>query len=265
MQKTVFVTLCDSLYFPRTKQTIHDLRTNGKWKGDIVLIAIKLLVPTCFLDQYNIKIVSFPLLDTKFLSILKVEPFTEGDGREWKKLYQWEKFHVFDSFFLQWERVIFLDGGLRIFDSVEYLLSLDCKGKLLAPNDKAHFSSSSPNLFNCQISNDRPYYTSILIKDYSCDILRKEYFLNCIWVYDTDLLKTFTIKEDLIRIMNRYLLCKNNEMTAMNLLFTFKLKVWEPFPERATNGKYLFEWSESNKKEPTTFENYVFLKYPVTI
>lgn len=266
MSKDVFVTLCDSVYFPRARQTIHELRTNGLWKGDIVLINVNMApIPSSFLDQYNVKTIHFPLLNTSFLSILRVEPFSEGDGREWKKLYQWEKIHAFDPYFLQWDRVIFLDAGLRIFDSVQKnLLSFGCQGKLLAPKDNAHFSSTVKNTFVCQISHDRPYYTSLLLSHYGNKILEEEYFLNCMWMYDTSILRSFPIKEKLITIMNTYLLCKNNEMTAMNLLFTFDLRIWEQFPERAPNGKYLFEWCETNKKEPTTWKNYVFLKYPMT-
>ena len=40
MTKTVVVTLTDENYFNRAKRTILDVRTKGKWTGDIVLITV---------------------------------------------------------------------------------------------------------------------------------------------------------------------------------------------------------------------------------
>jgi hypothetical protein len=66
--------------------------------------------------------------------------------------------------------------------------------------------------------------------------------------------------------MNRYPVCKTNEMGIMNLLFHFKYNLWREFPEKATNGKYLFDWCESNReKEKTTWRDYCFIKYPISI
>ena len=37
---TVFVTLTDLKYYEKARQTIWELRVNGEWTGDIVLIAV---------------------------------------------------------------------------------------------------------------------------------------------------------------------------------------------------------------------------------
>jgi hypothetical protein len=47
----------------------------------------------------------------------------------------------------------------------------------------------------------------------------------------------------------------------MNIMLTFKMKCWEPFPEKASNGKYLFEWSDYNRPGSTCNE-YCLIKYP---
>jgi hypothetical protein len=84
------------------------------------------------------------------------------------------------------------------------------------------------------------------------------------WVYDTSILKICN-KEELINAMNKYTVCKTNEMGIMNLLFHFKYKLWKEFPSKSSNGKYLFEWCELNHNFYTTWRDYCFIKYSVTI
>ena len=40
VMETVFVSLCDSKYFDKAKQTITELRIFGKWNGPIILIVV---------------------------------------------------------------------------------------------------------------------------------------------------------------------------------------------------------------------------------
>jgi hypothetical protein len=84
------------------------------------------------------------------------------------------------------------------------------------------------------------------------------------WVYDTSILEICN-KEQLIDAMNKYTVCKTNEMGIMNLIFHFKYKLWKEFPLKASNGKYLFEWCELNHSFYTTWRDYCFIKYPLTI
>ena len=65
--------------------------------------------------------------------------------------------------------------------------------------------------------------------------------------------------------MNKFTFCRCNEMTIMNLLFTFKNKVWKPFPE-FVNGKRLFGWVEYDRNYGNcTWRDFCFIKYPCTI
>jgi hypothetical protein len=140
------------------------------------------------------------------------------------------------------------------------LFELDYKNKILAPIDGI---ISKPLLFKTQINYDNAKLVSELLNEYGSNILEMNHMLNCVWIYDTNILEIFD-KSQLIQIMNKYPLCKCNEMTAMNLLLNFKYKLWKPFPEKASNDKFLFEWSELNKKG-TCWREYCLIKYPVTI
>jgi hypothetical protein len=267
--KTCFVTLCDASYFLKAKQTIHDLRIRGKWNGDIVLIPVdfspfekeKEKEKEDFMNQYRVQCVSLPKIDTSIVTSQIIKPFSEGDGREWTKVNQWQKLNVFHSFFRCWKRVVFLDAGLRILDSVEHLLCLDYQGSILVPND-----GFQGKPFSQQISYNNPVVVKKLIQDFfqgNGEKMKEKYFLNYLWIYDTNILSLCSL-DILVNAMNKYPCCKTNEMGIMNLIFHFQYRLWKEFPEKNANGKYLFEWCELNRPG-TVWSDYCYLKYPVTI
>ena len=261
----VFVTVTDEKYFNRARQTIIDLRKKGHWDGQIVCICINFTLPVDFKLLYKITEVSFPVIDKLNLVSKIGTKFPDWDGREFDKLNQWEKLHVFDEYFLQWKYVVFMDAGLRVLDSVKYLLDLDCRNKFLAPND-ATYHNKMDKIFSTQICFRDNVTVNELLGEFGRDILNSQYFLNCIWIYDTQLLKGIK-KQEFIEYMNKYPLCKTNEMAIMNLLLNFKYKVWKPFPYFVVANntfKCLFDWSELNTLG-TTWNNYCYIKYPVTI
>ena len=256
---TVFVTLCDPPYLYRVVQTVKDLRGRGGWKGDIVLIAVDFEPDTSFLETYNVKTVSFPRFDlTAYLDRIKEKRFScpTNDGRELTKTTQWEKLHAFEPYFSQWDRVVFIDAGLRVLNSIAPLLDLEWKERFLSPDDtyrKSYRFSIALELENW------PTDLESAIDEFSVD-LDGTYFLNCIWVYDTSL--AIGVSEFLECL--KYPIWRHNEMGAMNAVLHFQHKLWSPFPIHAATGKYLFEWSESNNPG-TKWEDYHLLKYPSTI
>jgi hypothetical protein len=249
--------LCNKKYLDKCIKTIIDLKTIGNWHGDIVLITIDFDLDHSYKLSQNIIEMKFPLID-KTILLKEIGPngFSNSDKREINKLNQWEKLHVFDDYFLQWERVVFLDAGLRVLDDVKYLLELDYKNLILA-----HYE---PFFFKDQLSYDSSEKVELVKQDFEEQIFESTYMLNCMWVYDTSILKICN-KQELIDAMNKYTLCKTNEMGIMNLMFHFKYKLWKEFPLKASNDKYLFEWCELNHNFHTTWRDYCFIKYPVTI
>jgi hypothetical protein len=265
-ESTVVVLITDKLYFPKAKQTILDCRTRGQWSGDIVLITIDFDLNENMKDLYSIHSVRFPIIDKSVLleKLHRHGRFPDCDGREFTKLNQWEKLHVFDDYFRQWSRVIYFDAGLRVFDSIEEnLVKLDYKNAILAPKDTGNFKTI-PTPFKNQISFHDEELISEIEKDFGNELFESEYFLNCIWIYDTAILDICN-KAELIDTMNKYPVCKTNEMTVMNLLFHFKYNLWREFPKKASNEKWLFDWSELNCPTYSTWRDYCFIKYPVSI
>ena len=261
------MTLTDKDYYPRAKRTIIDIRTRGQWTGDIVLVTIGFHASQNFLDFYQVTEKQFePISTTYLLEQYRKYPLqTVSDNRHLNKVAQWNKFYLFDEWFTQWRRIIFMDAGLRVFDSIQYLLELPFEGKLYAPDDLPKYNTQEGFGRIMELPANPPA-TEKLFQEYSKDIVQQRYFLNCIWVYDSSLLSQCS-KKDLLDAMNEYPICRCNEMTTMNLLFTFKHKVWEPFPEFASNGKRLFGWTEHDRDYGpfTTWRDFCFIKYPSTI
>ena len=260
---TVFVLITDQNYFNKAKRTIIDLRTKGNWNKDIVLITIDFNLNSNFKDFYQIIELKFPSIDkTILLQKIGENGFNDTtDKREIYKLNQWEKFHVFDEYFTKWSRVVYLDAGLRVLEDVKYILEIDYKDRILAPKDGKLYDVQE---FNNQVSYDKPELIETFKNEYGENTLKANYMLNCIWVYDTNILKLCD-KRQLIDAMNTYTFCKTNEMGIMNILFHFKYKLWERLPIKASNGKFLFDWCELNQNYHTTWREYCFIKYPVSI
>lgn len=261
-EDTTFALVTDHTYFQKAKKTIVDLRSRGNWQGPIILITIDFDLNANFKDFYNITEVKFPEIDkTSLLKKIGPNGFSNSDKREINKVNQWEKIHVFDDYFKRWQRVVFLDAGLRVLEDVSHLLCLDYAGKILAPRDG---KISEYIWFETQISYDNTECIKSLVAQFGDSILTSEFMLNCIWIYDTSILDLCD-KKQLIEAMNTYPICKTNEMGIMNILFHFKYHLWEPFPiKSATNGKYLFDWCELNNPG-TNWREYCYIKYPVTI
>jgi hypothetical protein len=256
---TTIVLVTDLHYLYRTITTIRDLRLT--WNGSIQLITVDFDLLDYLKKEYNINEVKFSKIETTQL-LEKIGPngFSNSDKREINKLTQWEKLHVFDETFCKWKRVIFMDAGLRVLDSINPLLELDFKGKFVCPSDLGDGPEKNGNLFECQLSQDNPELMETLVDNFGKNILSSSYFLNCIWIYDTDILQICN-KREMLEAMNKYPLCKTNEMGIMNLLLNFKYGLWQPFPWKASNGKYLFDWSDYNRPGSKP-EEYCFLKYP---
>jgi len=264
--KVAVVTLTDQAYFHKAKRTILDIRTRGEWTGDLVLITVGFDAPANFLEYYRIIGKRVEHIDTsKVIAAYQQHPIRPTcDNREFAKLTQWDKFHVFNPIFAYWDRIVFLDAGLRVLDRIQYLVDLPCEGVLMAPDDAPSYDTDKR--FGGIIETDRnPEAINRLFQEYDRDIVYQRYFLNCIWMYDTALLKTISF-EELVNTMNKYPICRCNEMTVMNLIFTFKHKVWKAFPDFVLDSKRLFGWTEHDRDYGNAmWSNFCFLKYPSTI
>jgi alpha-N-acetylglucosamine transferase len=257
--RTAFVIVSDNPYFSRTLTTIRELRSVGNWQGDIVLIAVDFTPDSAIIEEYRLKIVQFNRITiTKFLSALREKPFTipTHDGREFTKITQWEKLHVFDEWFRErYERIIYIDAGIRIFNSIDPILNLDWEGKFLAPDDGC---DGNRKYFRHQLEMSNWPESIHELETLYPGILDSTYFLNCMWIYDTRL---NIQKEWFTSVIEKYPIWRTNEMGVMNLILTFDKQLWTPMEiTHESTPKILFDWT-NRPGHPKS--DYIMLKYPV--
>lgn len=252
---TVFVTLCDRVYHAKAVQTIEELRNIGKWTGDVVMIAVDFIPPSV----YGCDIFSVAHIDTStLLEQYEKHPINSGDDRHKTKMYQWDKFFVFSDYFRKWKRVVFLDAGMRVLDTIAPLLELPYEGKFLAPDDSDPYDNG--RRFHIQFDlAANPEATARLFAEYPRKLFDDKYFLNCIFLFDTSILNIMTM-DDLFQAMNTFPIAKCNEMSIMNLIITMKHKLWVPFPQ-TVGTKYLFGWNEQNYTGQVEWTMFHLMKY----
>lgn len=259
---TACITLTDPPYCQKAIKTIQELRGPGRWKGPVVLLAVNLTLPQTLIDRYAIHVHPIERISTdKLVESLKAHPIRPmPDNRHFGKLTQWTKFRVFDQWLRMYKRVVFFDAGIRIFDTIEPLLAIPWRRRFVAPDDCGLYDNG--NRFHCQLDlHANPPVRDALLTRFGSDILDKHYFLNCLWIYDTDLLSSLSVA-DLEDAMNMYPICLCNEMVILNLFFTFALKVWSPMPFRVCQGgKILFGWTDRSQCGGASWKDYHIVKY----
>jgi len=256
--KTVFVTLSDPAYFPRAQRTLHELRTLGKWTGDVVLIAVD-FEPPPLKDVILYKTSHIPT--EALLEFYKECPITKGDSRHITRIYQWDKLQVFSYFFRQWDRVVFLDAGMRVFNPVAPLLALDCTGTLYAPDDSEYPPNPALRFRNCIDDLACPEKYRELLETYSPEILSRRFFVSAMFMYETALLERVSYGE-LLDTMYRYPIGTCNDMWLLNLIFNCKYDVWKPLPKQL-DGLYTFGYNESPfNGTPGEWTDFICTKFP---
>jgi hypothetical protein len=267
---TVVVTLSDRGYFGKARRTIEEARGAGAWRGDMVLIVVDWAPneeEASWLESKGVLVHSVSHICTdKLLEAYKAFPIkSPSDKRDTQKLYQWDKLRVFGEYFKRWKKVVFLDAGHRVFNRMDPLLDLPCDGCILAPDDSDPYDNG--NRFRCQLDLEaNPGARDALFAEFSVGILEERYFLNCMFVFDTSLIGDGPNQISFERFeeyMNKYPITLCNEMTIMNLVFTYKLQCWKPFPQKV-GGKFLFAWNEQNYKGVPKWNNFHFVKYSST-
>jgi len=259
MAETVIVTLCDRPYFQRCSRTIADVRSVGRYWGDVVLIAVGFVPPREFVDFYRLEVkVVAPVDTSNMVGQIQAHPFSGGDGRELARTVQWSKLLAFDPWFKRWRRLLFFDAGFRIFDRLDWLLALPWRRALTAmddahPEGQKRFASQLETLSNPDALAD--------LERQVPGVMSRRYFLNFFWICDTDLVDDRTLP-DLLELMNRFPICRTNEMGVMNIYFAFLKDAWRPLAMRRANGLPLIDWTE---RDGRTWRDYVALKYPMTI
>lgn len=253
----VLVLVTDKGYASKTFETIRQVRGPGKYSGDIVIIAHpELQTHSRFIDdcmKYSVTPAFFPVLDvSEIVEKIKASPFTHTDGRELKKLFQWQKLQVFNTYFRKWKTVVYIDAGMHIFDDINIFFTISRPGTLLAHcDDYPDFSNRLVNQFDTKAY---PSAFCELAKNYN---LETQTYQTTALVFQTDLIHDTTVN-DILDLAKKYPISRTNEQGIMNIYFYGRIgqiPIWR-------DGKFMYDFWE---RFGFNWSSYRMLKYPRTL
>ena len=252
--KTNAIAVCSNkAYLDKAKKTIDEIRTKGQWTGDLVFFHDNELVSDNELkdlkEKYNLILKEFSKIDT---SKVENEIDTNPNSKYKRlrgKMFQYFKFNIFNTYFKQWNNVLYIDCGMHIFNPLQRFFNLDIKGKLLANSD------SQPTYeWNLETQFDlNTQYGEKLKKEYN--LKKNDYFQSGVLLFDTHIIEDDTVSK-LIELMNTYPI-STGDQGIMNLYFLNMKNLWTPLPLKNSTG-LLYDYDERNNKK----EDYIMIKYP---
>ena len=196
----------------------------------------------------------FPELDrSEALARAKEAPHTSEVV--FTKPFQFHKVHLFDAFFKQWRKVLYVDTKMRVFNPIRPLLELDCENSLIAHSDAfPDYTRKLESQFNTKDFPDLTKEIDALVP------LESDYFQTGMILYDTTIISDTTVHE-IVDLAHKFINSNSNEQAIINLWAQARM-LWKRLPTSPAEGKLLYDYWE---REPFSAEDYVLLKYPRTI
>ena len=193
----------------------------------------------------------FPELDrSEALARAKEAPHTSEVV--FTKPFQFHKVHLFDAFFKQWRKVLYVDTKMRVFNPIRPLLELDCENSLIAHSDAfPDYTRTLDSQFNTKDFPDLTKEIDALVP------LKSDYFQTGMILYDTTIISDATVHE-IVDLARKFINSNSNEQAIINLWAQAR-KLWKKLPTSSVEGKLLYDYWE---REPFSAGDYLLLKYP---
>lgn len=248
--KEVCCFVCNAKYLSKFLITYNNLRNNGKYLGDVLLIVgndLKDYKKEGLIVKYFPDI-EFPKETYEYLMKIKT-----CDNRNVTKYFQWHKLYLFDIYVKQWDVIFYIDSGMKIFNDIRPLLNCFKKNKFLAHDDAmidGEYNYDKMRLLNVFDEKFTKEYQELNTK-YD---LNSHYFQTGIMLFDSNIIEDNTFKE-LYDLVIKYPITKTNEQGILDLYFTQIKPIWEQIPTKNTDI-YFYDYCkrQNNRK-------YIMFKY----
>jgi hypothetical protein len=211
------VFLCDKAYFHKFIYTCDQLVTSGNYNGNICLVIGDDLVNDSLLDCDTIK--NNNVIVKHFPNIQFTDDFLDAQEKmdrpsHWfQKLFQFHKFHLFKTFFRQWDYIFYLDCGITIFSDVSPMVHEFTENTLLAHSDA--YPTYERKLHD-QFDKDNVEHFTKLNNTFDLNI---DYFQTTIMLYDTKIIEHDTY-DNLLKLLKTYPISITNDQGIIALYFT---------------------------------------------
>ncbi len=236
------VFLCNKAYFNKFIYTCDQLVTKGKYNGNICLVIGDDLQGNPLLECNTIKnnnviIKHFP--DIQFSSrFIDLQKSLQRPLHWIHKLFQYHKFHLFNTFFKQWKTIFYLDCGITIYSDVSPIINERTENTLLAHYDgypKYEWKLS------CQFDHTKPEYFTKLKQKFNLNI---DHFQTTVMLYDTSIITNDTYNS-LLALLSEYPICNTNDQGIIALYFTFIRPVFKQLKIK-NDHTYFYDYLSRN-------------------
>jgi hypothetical protein len=206
----------------------------GKYNGPICLVISDDLLGSELLQhdvitQNNVIIKHFPNIPFSE-SFIETQRKLVRDPYWFPKIFQYHKFHLFNTFFKQWDFVFYVDCGIHIFNDVTPIIETRQKGVLLAHSDA--YPTYNRKLRD-QFDQKHPIFRT-LNELYDLNV---DYCQTTIMLYDTSIIEMGTFS-DLLRIAIEYPISITNDQGIIALYFTNVRPLFRQIQTRGENTFY---------------------------
>jgi hypothetical protein len=231
---TAVVFVSNKAYFHKFITTCSQLLTTGCYKGPICLVIgddlknNSLLLHELIIKN-NIIIKHFP--DIQFPEMfLTIQRNLPRDAFWFKKIFQYHKLHLFNTFFKQWDYIFYIDCGISIMADIAPMLRCAAPGKMIANSDA---QPAYVWKLAIQFEQTHPLFTTLSSK-YDLNI---DYFQTTIMLYDTRIIEDTTYN-DLYKLTIEYPISRTNDQGIIALYFTAIKPVFEQIKTHDADTKY---------------------------
>ena len=193
----------------------NQLRTNGKYRDDIVIIT-NFFSPTFLINDIRkkngVSVLRFKKIKYDKKTEKSLKNLNVSQNRHINKNFQWNKLHIFNKKIKKWKYILYLDINLSIQYDINPILNITPNNKFFAradgfPEYKWKLSS--------QFDKSKEDYKK-LCQDFDLGIT--DYFQTGLMYFDTAIVKNSTFKE-IISLVKKYPISTTNEQGILNLYF----------------------------------------------
>jgi len=257
-KKWVLVFLSNEPYINKAFQSIQMARQVGQWTDDIVL-----LVSTTLYNHDEVKdvakmmnVILREVEDRNFETILNVwrkHPEHEDYSYVMPRGFMYNKFHIFDTFFRQWDIVFYLDAGARINGPLERM-KRSCE-----PSNCIYAHSDAYPTYEWKLSTQfcLDMFETVIEKVQMLGTynLSTDYFQGTMCIYDTKIIEENTV-DRLFELSEKYPIARRMDQGILNLYFLCERNLWKQIPVRDEQG-FLYDYME---RKPCRGRDYLILK-----
>jgi hypothetical protein len=242
MKTWAIVLVSNEPYIERALQTILEIRHNGKWEDDIVLMIPERIIAIEQMREFALQY-RITLRKVKEINILPIiehwKKFPSNPDYEYvmSRDFIYNKFQIFDTYFKNWDVIFYLDSGAKIHGELERMK------KMCEPTNCMYAHSDAYPTYEWKLSTQ--FCFDMLSRDeeeamksiYNFD---SDYFQTTICIYDTNILEETTV-DRLYELAFKYPITRRMDQGIINLYFLCEKNLWRQIPVRDEKG-FLYDY-----------------------